>query len=225
MQPSDRPDFKALLTEAMAFYRQDVTTFSLGVWWAACERFDMEQVRKAMTAHALDPDRGQFVPKPADIVRQLQGTSTDRSLMAWSKVMEAAQRVGAWRSVVFDDPAIHAAITDLGGWPTVCRGEIDELPFLQKRFCDAHRAYAQRPGFAYPPRLVGNHEEINGLTGHDSQPCMLVGDEAKARAVLAAGTAGPRTPMVSANAALRLGASARCRDDSDGAAVATRRQR
>ena len=57
------------------------------------------------------------------------------------------QRVGAYRSVAFDDGAIHAAIEDMGGWPAVCRGKADELPFLQKRFTDLHRAYSSRPEF------------------------------------------------------------------------------
>ena len=34
-------------------------------------------VGKALTAHATDPDHGQFAPKPADIVRKIQGTQAD----------------------------------------------------------------------------------------------------------------------------------------------------
>lgn len=202
MQPSDRPEFKALMTDALAFYGKDVSTFTLSVWWQACERFDVEQVRSALTAHAMDPDHGHFAPQPADIVRVLMGTMLDRSLVAWSKVLEASQRVGAYRTVVFDDPAIHAAVVDVGGWQSVCRCERDELPFLQRRFCDAHRMYGKRPGFAYPPRLAGESETTNGFNGHDSQPPVLIGDERAARAVLASGVDGPRTPMVSANAAV-----------------------
>lgn len=161
MQAADKPAFKALLGDAMAFYRQDVSKFALSVWWAACERYDFEQVSKALTAHAMDPERGQFAPKPADIVRQLEGTQTDRSLIAWGQVLEAMRSVGAYASVDFGDRAIHAAITDMGGWPTLCRSQVDELPFLQRRFCDSYRAYMRRPDVQAPLRLAGAHEVEN----------------------------------------------------------------
>lgn len=192
MRVADKPAFAALLTDAMAFYRQDVSAFALSVWWAACESFDLDQVRKALTAHAMDAERGQFAPKPADLVRQLAGTSTDRSLMAWSKVHQAMQRVGAYNSVVFDDPAIHAAIDDAGGWPAVCCSLVDALPFVQRRFCDAHRAYSLRPGAPYPPRLLGIHEQANRLEGRDVQLPVLIGDPSRCLAVEAGGASAGR---------------------------------
>lgn len=197
MRPDDKAAFKALLTDVMAFYRQDVSKFALTVWWAACERFELEQVRKAMTAHAMDPERGQFAPKPADIVRQLQGTHTDRSLIAWGKVHEAMARVGAYRTVAFDDPCIHLAIEDMGGWVTLCRSTIDELPFVQKRFCDAYKAYAGRQDRPkHPPVLMGLHDAENARMGYRSQPATLIGAPEAARAVMLSGEVGARTAPV-----------------------------
>jgi hypothetical protein len=205
VQASDRADFRKLLTAALSFYRQDVTQFALDVWWATCERFDLEQVRKALTAHAMDPERGQFPPKPADVVRALQGTHGDRALLAWSKAYEAIQRVGAYKSVVFDDPAIHAAIEDMGGWPALCASTVDELPFLQKRFCDTYRAYALRPGHAYATRLIGRAEAENGVKGYAAPSPVLIGDAAKCAAVEAGGSATTRVQITHAADALRIG--------------------
>lgn len=195
MKPSERKAFAELLADALAFYRMDLSTFALGVWWQACEGFDLEQVAKALTAHALDPDRGQYPPKPADLIRVLRGTSADRSLIAWGKVLDAMQRVGAYRSVVFDDGAIHAAISDMGGWPAVCRTTTEELPFTQKRFCDLHRAYAARPDTPYPPQLLGEHAMTNRLNGHGETPPALVGDAATAQQVMRQGIAGGKTAI------------------------------
>lgn len=161
MKPTDQAAFGALLTDALAFWRQDVTAFTLDVWWEACQRFDLEQVRKALTGHAMDPERGQFAPKPADLVRQLQGTHTDRALMAWGKVWEAMQSVGAYQSVDFGDPITHAAIVDIGGWVSLCRIDLNDLPFVQKRFCDAYRVYSARGKPDAPLRLAGEHELTN----------------------------------------------------------------
>lgn len=189
MNATQRPEFARLITDVLAFYRQDVSAFALGVWWQACEGFEFEQVAKALTAHAMDPDRGQFAPKPADLVRVLRGTLVDRSLIAWGKVLDAIIRVGAYTSVAFDDPAIHIAITDMGGWTQVCRSNQDDLPHLQRRFCDLHRAYSQRPDTPYPALLVGQHEAENRHAGKRIAPPALIGDAARARAVLGQGGA------------------------------------
>lgn len=206
MDRSEMPEFQGLLTQAMAFYRQDVSPFALSVWWEACKGFSLEQVRKAMTAHAMDPERGQFAPKPADMVRLLQGTNTDRSLIAWGKVLQAIQRAGAYTSVVFDDPAIHLAITDMGGWVKVCRSEVDELQHVERRFCAAHKAYAGRTDTPFPPKLIGEHEQQNLIAGRRVAAPLLIGDQKRCQLVLEQGQA-ERLPMLAADAIPRITAA------------------
>jgi hypothetical protein len=211
MKASEKAQFAELLTDALAFYRREPSKFALSVWWQACQPFDFEQVAKALTAHAMDPERGQFPPMPADIVKHLQGTQTDRSLIAWGKVLDAIQRVGAYQSVVFDDGAIHATIEDMGGWVKLCRSNTDELPHLQRRFTETYRAYARRPDMPYPPRLTGAHEQANALTGKSVAPPMLVGDAMRAQGVLKTGTETGRiaiTPLDALPPMRRLGKSA-----------------
>lgn len=195
MQQSEKAEFGQLIRDVMAFYRQDVSQFALSVWWQACQRFDLEQVRKALTGHAMDAERGQFAPKPADLMRQLEGTATDRSMIAWGKVLEAMQRVGAYTDVVFDDPAIHAVIEDLGGWPKVCRGETKDLGYMQHRFCEAHRAYSSRGQFDYPRRLMGDRspDEMFFRKGLKPPRPALIGNSERARLVFEGGQAGGKT--------------------------------
>jgi transposase len=192
MQAPDKPAFVRLVTDVLAYYRQNVSEFTLSVWWQACQPFDMEQVRKALTAHATDAERGQFAPKVADVVRILQGTTTDRAALAWGKVHEAMSAVGAYQDVVFDDPAIHAAVEDCGGWPTVCRTELSELSYLQHRFSQAHKAYTGRGEFDFPRRLTGDRSpdaeyEKKGLPL--PRPA-IVGDRERARLVYRNGGSG-----------------------------------
>jgi hypothetical protein len=186
MQPSDAERFKALMTDAMAFYRKDVSKFALSVWWSACERFDLEQVSKALTAHAMDPDRGHFAPMPADIVKHLAGTKTDRALVAWGKVMGAIRDYGAYSSVAFDDAVIHAVLEDMGGWTRLCAGTIDELPFEQRRFCETYRTYSARPDVPHRAVLPGIHAQNNAKLEYHAKP-QLIGDPIKAAAI-ASGT-------------------------------------
>lgn len=189
MKPSDKTRFAQLITDVMAFYKQDVSTFALSVWWQACERYDFEQVSKALTQHAMDAERGQFAPKPADLVRQLEGTPTDRAMLAWGKVLDAVQRIGQYTDVVFDDPAIHAVIEDLGGWPKVCRVEMKDLSYLQHRFTEAHRAYTNKGEFQYPRRLMGDRspDEMYEKRGLPAPKPAVIGDVVKARLVYQGG--------------------------------------
>lgn len=197
MQSTDRAEFAQLVTDVHAYYRQDCTQFVLSVWWSGCEQFDLDQVRHAMTAHAKDPEAGRFCPKLADIVKVLQGTSTDRAAIAWGKVHEAMGAVGGYQDVVFDDPAIHAVIEDLGGWPKVCRTEAKEMGYLQHRFTEGHRAYVGRGTFAYPRQLMGDRSpdydyERRGIPLPNPA---LIGDQERARAVYERGAQAGKTAI------------------------------
>lgn len=213
MRQDDKQKFVRLVTDVMAFYRQDVSEFAVTVWWQACESFDFEQVAKALTAHAMDPDRGQFAPKPADLVRLLQGTKTDRARIAWGKVLDAMQRVGAYESVAFDDPVIHAAIEDIGGWVAICRGETKDLPHVERRFCESYRAYANHGCRDYPAILPGAHQIDNALRGKRIAPPKLIGNPSEAQRVMQLGMSGPKTQITHISGGIesavkRIGAAA-----------------
>lgn len=197
MKATDQQQFADILRDVMAFYKQDVTPFALSVWWQACQRFDLDQVRKALTQHAMDAERGVFPPKPADLVRKLEGTATDRAMLAWGKAFDAMQRVGAYSDVVFDDPAIHAAIEDLGGWPKVCRSETKDLSYLQHSFCESHRAYTDRETFDYPRLLVGDRspDDMYAKKGLKPPKPAVIGETEKARLVYKGGKVGGKTAI------------------------------
>ena len=199
MKPHDFEEFSALLSDVMAFQRQSVTQFTLSVWWQACQQFEMEQVRKVFTEHILDPDRGQYPIKPSDLTRLLIGTKTDRALVAWGKVLDGMQRVGAYQSVGFDDPIIHIVVEDLGGWIGVCRCDLKELGHVERRFCDAYRAYATRPLGAYPSRLPGESELENRTAGRRLPAPVLIGNPEKAAEVMRQGGSGPKTQFTLAS--------------------------
>lgn len=191
MRLEDLTRFRTLVTDALAYYGKDCTPFVLNVWWVGCSRFDYEQVVKALQKHAMDAQRGQFAPKVADIVRLLDGTHTDRAAMAWSKVHTAMSDVGAYTDVVFDDPAIHAVVEDMGGWAKVCRWPLDELSYLQHRFSEAYRSYVAQDSFQFPARLGGERCADVEYERKGLPPPMpvLVGDARRAQEVYRLGGA------------------------------------
>ncbi len=192
MQQRERGDFAQLVTDVLAYYRQDASRFVLELWWNACKPFDFQQIQKAMQRHATDPEHGQYAPKVADMVRILQGTTTDRASLAWGKVLESMSAVGAYTDVIFDDPAIHAAAEDMGGWPKMCRTDLKELGLLQHRFMQSYRAYVERGQFDYPRRLSGDRSPDSEYekAGLPLPRPALVGDRERAKLVYRGGGAG-----------------------------------
>lgn len=199
MTPQDTERFTELITDVLAFYGQRISQFGLSVWWQACQPFDFQTIQRALGRHAMDPERGQFAPKPADLVRQLQGTPTDRATRAWSLVLDACSRVGAYSDVVFDDAIIHAVIEDLGGWPALCRTDAAQLSYTQHRFLTAYSSYVHRGDLgAYPRRLVGDRspDAVYMQRGLPPPKPVLIGSTAKAMEVMAGGSTAPRHHLV-----------------------------
>lgn len=198
MKASEKPEFAKLVTDVLGYYRQDASSFTLSLWWQACQGFEMEQVSKALSGHAMDAERGVYAPKVADVVRVLAGTMTDRAALAWGKVLGAMSAVGAYSDVVFDDPAIHAVIEDLGGWVKVCRGETAELGYLQHRFCQLHKAYIGQGKFEYQRRLIGERSPDSDFIQRGLPlPCpAIVGERAGAFEVYRAGSASAKTSII-----------------------------
>lgn len=140
MNPSQKSDFYQLVGDALGYWKQDVSEFTLNIWWHGCQPYEFDKVVQALSNHATDPDKGQFAPKVADIVRILGGTKTDRSLREWGRVHEAMSSIGAYSDVDFGDSATHATIRDMGGWPKLCRTELKDLSYVQHRFCELYKA-------------------------------------------------------------------------------------
>ena len=207
MLENEREQFFALVSDVHAFYRVECTPFALGVWWEAFKHFDLLAVRGAMNRHAVNPDNGQFVPKPADIVKLIGGTSQDSALIAWSKAEKAIRSVGPYRSVVFDDALIHAVVSDMGGWSELTSVSEKELPFKAKEFENRYRGYKTAGGVeSYPPRLICLAEMTNSCSGQRIDPPVLIGNPDKARAVLNGGVDRPlQITMAHANDFIRLG--------------------
>lgn len=189
MKFEEKQKFYSLVVDVMSYYKQDTSEFTLSIFWDACKDLEFEHVAKAFNAHAKDPDKGQFAPKVADIVRLLQGTKTDRSAIAWGRVYDAMCSVGAYTDVCFDDTAIHAAVHDCGGWVKMCRVSSDELSYLQHQFCKAYQAYASRDDYEYPRVLTGDRgpDEMFAKRGLPAPTPRLLGDAIKARRVYESG--------------------------------------
>lgn len=192
MKDNDKEQFFALIAGVYAFYRQDMSAFAGSVWWQAMKPFDFAAVTDALNRHCVNPDSGQFMPKPADVVKMLQGSTQDSAMVAWSKVDKGVRQVGTYASVVFDDPIIHRVLHDMGGWVALGSKTEDEWPFVAKEFENRYRGYRVRNDSPeYPKVLIGIAEAHNAREGRKSQPPVLIGNSDKAKQVALGGSDKP----------------------------------
>ncbi|HIC7209387.1 hypothetical protein [Burkholderia stabilis] len=73
MQAEDFDNFARVLDAAYSLHSKSLTADARALFFAALGRYSLAEVRKAMSAHISDPQRGQYPPKPADIIAQLVG--------------------------------------------------------------------------------------------------------------------------------------------------------
>lgn len=194
MTENDRAEFVEIMQAIYSLYNKDFSKPLLKLWWASLAQYDMTDVRQALSGHVQNPDNGQFLPRPADVVRHLTGTTQTKSLEAWAKVERAIRSVGAYQSVTFDDPAIMAALQDMGGWVAICRTSDQEMPFKAQEFGKRHAGYVNKPLAHYPKKFAGLIEAENGRGGFQKfiPDPVFIGDESAAKQVYLDGSDKPK---------------------------------
>lgn len=184
MELSEREAFSKMLIAIGQIYGKTISPLMVKLYWQVLAAYLFPEVLRALETHVQDPDVGQFMPKPADVIRVLKGDSQSQSLQAWSKVEGAIQQVGPYRSVAFDDPTIHAVLQEMGGWIKICQTSEKELPFVTKEFQTRFNAYRHQPARGYPQYFAGINEHQNCLQGYSAEEIVLLGDQTKAQALL-----------------------------------------
>lgn len=92
--------------------------------------------------------------------------------LAKEKLKLAIKVFGAYQTVAFDDPNIHAVIDSLGGWLKVCTMNLEELEkFITFEFKKIYKAYL-KVSYHINSRYTGIHDLEN-----NQENLIVVGDE------------------------------------------------
>lgn len=192
MTENDFEKFRDGLTGVYAFYDKEINTFALDLWWNALKHYDLAAITQAFNRHVVNTESGKWLPKPADIIRMLQGSTQDAALMAWAKVDKAVRHKGTYVDVVFDDPVIHRVLHDMGGWIALGQKNEDEWPFVAKEFENRYRGFRERSEIPeYPAVLTGIANAHNRSQGLKLQSLVMIGNEASCERVMNGGTDKP----------------------------------
>ena len=72
MDKSDEPLFSRALAVAEVATKYKPDAREVQIYFDLLKRYDINHVTAAIVAHLRDPERGQWYPKPADIIRQIE---------------------------------------------------------------------------------------------------------------------------------------------------------
>ncbi len=108
MHDREKREFMELMHATAAYYDRKLLPAVIATYWAGLADLSLEAVRAALNAHAQDPQAGQFMPRIADIRRQIELRRDDGHPgpdEAWSIALPARDESASvvWTSL------IHAA--------------------------------------------------------------------------------------------------------------------
>ena len=185
MSENDFEEFCNLVSAVGDLYGKEQSRFALGLWWGALKSYDLNAVRDALSRHVSNPDTGQFMPKPADVVKMISGRTVDKALIVWSKVDKAVRQTGTYEDVVFDDPLIHRVICDMGGWIALGAKTEKDWPFVGKEFENRYRGYSTCGGIPeHENILVGIANAQNRQNGYCIKKPILLGNALMKKGVI-----------------------------------------
>lgn len=185
-------DFCELLGVVSEQYGKPISEGAKILYWQGLIDFEFSAVQQALYRHVRNPDNGMFMPKIADIVKMLQGSTQDSALNAWAKVDKAVRQIGTGSTVVFDDPIIHRVLQDMGGWLSLGHRSEDEWPFVAKEFENRYRGFKARGEKPeYPKTLIGIYDAHNLPNGFKPTKPILIGNKSLAEQVMLDGTEKP----------------------------------
>lgn len=148
-----------------AAFDREPTALLLKAYYMVLKSLTDEQfgsaIRKVLSTHEYSK-----LPLPADIMAQVHGDKGEAAIIALDKVEKAIARHGAYTSVKFDDPIIHAVIVALGGWPRICGMSLEEWKWARKDFEKTYKAFVHNADkIQCPEHLCGIAEISNSAHG------------------------------------------------------------
>lgn len=155
MKKEDGKSFYQCLKDTYAVYGKKIDRPIASIYWRTLEAFELKEVMEGISRHLIDQNIGQYVPKPADIVRQIEESTESKALEAWSDVTRAIKSIGKYESVIFDDLLTNHVVEQMGGWVSMCKMTEREEPFKYREFEKRYARATKYQPSKFPNRLCG----------------------------------------------------------------------
>lgn len=148
--------FSELLAILGEIFDKSISTSLAKIYFDALKSFSDEMIKEAFNKASLTL---KFFPKPVELIEIIQGDKNEKAITAWEKFYHAIGRVGPYRSVQFDDQAIHSTVELMGGWVDSGKWSVNEMKWKQKDFLAIYPVMAKKKN--HPDHLGGISEMDN----------------------------------------------------------------
>lgn len=151
-------------------YGKDITETLLDLYFTTLSEFNIDTISQSFTAHIKSTEKaGTFFPKPADIIRQINGTCEqkqkeldDCAETAWSEIVQKMSSIGSYGNFESEDKRSVSAVISMGGWKRLCASsDYSNLPWLKKEFMSVYSSLQNRSLEELPNYAPGYHEIEN----------------------------------------------------------------
>lgn len=162
MTENDGNKFKELITAINVTYGEEFTQPQTLLWWNMFKPYPIEAFEQAVYQHMADPEQGMFSPKPANIMKFINGTTKqneqaieDKADIAWLTITGEIKRIGSYGSLKMEDKQALAAVKSLGGWKFICSKTEADLVWLHKEFVATYKNFERTDVNLLPNKLPG----------------------------------------------------------------------
>lgn len=185
MTEQDRKQFANAICTMFEVFGKKPTKIMMNGYFMALKKLTIEQVEVAVT---IAMERCKFFPKPVELIEFITGGKDQlesRAIIEAGRVLESIKRVGAYKSICFDDPVTQAAISQgFGGWIKLCQDlTVDQEGWFTKDFAKIYKAYAMDKIKHYG-KLSGIADTTNSASGKKIElEIVYIGNVKKAKQI------------------------------------------
>ncbi|MFW5804152.1 MAG: DUF6475 domain-containing protein [bacterium] len=109
---------KELLTGMAEMFSDTLSENRFCLYLSVLRQYDIDTIRKA-SFKIISTRKYLKMPTIGEFLENIHGNIDDLAEVEAAKIMWAIERVGPYKSVVFDDPVTQAVIASYGGWPAL----------------------------------------------------------------------------------------------------------
>ena len=151
-------NFLAAMVAAGTVYQREITKPQVQIYADLLLPRDLDQCAVAVKSLLC---RNRYFPLPVDIINELEGSVTDKAVIAWNDINE---HLSDGDKPTFD-PIAEKIIKQMGGWHVLSRATYYQLDFKRKDFLQRYET-----ALRYSTSIYGNY---GNMLEYDGQPLIL----------------------------------------------------
>lgn len=175
MTDNDIKDFSllmAMLAEIFLPVNSSLSETKVELYFDLLKEYSISDIKLGVTKILKSHIYNSF-PKPAEIIKEIEGDQGDVVIEKWLLLKDTIAKVGAYQSVQFEDLVINSVINELGGWSKVCEVLEDDLKWMQKDFERLYPILKKRVN--HPKYILGIADQENNNRNNyiESKPILI----------------------------------------------------